>query len=880
MNGFQVDGPSPGEAELHDLLVRALDAAWAMVKQGTLPDPEERRPLEPIVETAVEAEDFPVLQAAIQGYAAGVDRLQGHLRELLKQVEEARVRRVRKWLYTEAWLSRQQQRLQEAFWSDPRRGVARWRQLVVETLLAGELELCAELAREPLPFPPQASHLPGLVEEGLQALPEAGDEALEMLQALIEPVGEGEVAPPDPTKRALMLILEGRVYRKRSNLFQDEEEEEDEPAVPLPPSALEQARARFEAARDLIPGDGRPLAALGDAALTAADLAEAARLYRQAIDLSPHEPDGFVGMGVWSERQRLWDEACDWYNKAIQALRAQPQVRDLVRALDRPLAPASGNAYLELARVLRREEDLRGALAAVDRALEAGILHDGSNPERLGHRLRGEILDGLERPLEAAAAFQQAGEGFSLRNESSVAIELFRRARELDPASVPICWDLADALRMSSWRPEPPHIDPEPIRQAHEVWEAGALMKLPDASDGWAYTLRALINEQLSKGAGPREWEIIWEAVVYLERAVLLRPSDAYAWGYLGRFYHQLNNFATALHASDRATNLAPDVETLMELRVAILSDMGRFSDATSLLDRLSLGRPGESRPWAESMRAFILMHQDNYQEAVKVLDRVLAVEPDLWYFDYRAFCYQMLGEPERAAADYRVVWAGREHPVYSSMKGYRLKAALAGLHLGEVPEAARIFGGMRDDPVMGRFGCLGLGLCHLALGHLDGAAAEIERGIAQSRSAIEIDDFCEELDWVETVVAARTDGQSLKAALDRIGRAVAARKAELARPSSSEDELRAIVARCQRDQQIGGWPWIGVRAALARLAIERGRREEAAEIYRQLPAEAERLRGASERLPRFPEAEARLGLEGALSRPVTEQGQNGRSIA
>jgi len=80
-----------------------------------------------------------------------------------------------------------------------------------------------------------------------------------------------------------------------------------------------------------------------------------------------------------------------------------------MRCFDRAIAarPQFADAYLERARVLYAvRKDFRNALSDVRRALRHSRRHSGLRSE--AHRLRGHILDELDRSPEAAAAYRTA----------------------------------------------------------------------------------------------------------------------------------------------------------------------------------------------------------------------------------------------------------------------------------------------------------------------------------------------------------------------------------------------------------------------------------------------------------------------------------------
>ena len=162
------------------------------------------------------------------------------------------------------------------------------------------------------------------------------------------------------------------------------------------------------------------------------------------------------------------------------------------------------------------------ALLAIEYAISIGIKNDGKYPDRIAYSLRGELLEEQNRPTEAAEAYFEAGIRYSWQDEFKTAIELLSKANELNPGYVPIYWHLSDALRMNSYTTELPFVDKNLIEQSIAIWEQGVKIQLPDSDYSWSYISRALINEQLTRLPNADRWTLCWEAVVYLERALLL----------------------------------------------------------------------------------------------------------------------------------------------------------------------------------------------------------------------------------------------------------------------------------------------------------------------------------------------------------------------
>src|SRR5262249_26251680 len=66
--------------------------------------------------------------------------------------------------------------------------------------------------------------------------------------------------------------------------------------------------------------------------------------------------------------------------------------------------------------------------------------------------------------------------------------------------------------------------------------------RLPDTSTSWPYVTRALICEQQARLDDDRRIALWWEAICYLERAILLDDSDSACWTAMGRLHSLLEN--------------------------------------------------------------------------------------------------------------------------------------------------------------------------------------------------------------------------------------------------------------------------------------------------------------------------------------------------
>lgn len=123
------------------------------------------------------------------------------------------------------------------------------------------------------------------------------------------------------------------------------------------------------------------------------------------------------------------------------------------------------------------------------------------------------------------------------------------------------------------------------------VEDAHALDERGDAGGAWQALERALKEDPdcfdaeflLGRIANDRGRHEI--AAEHLERATRLKPADSFAFGELGRAYHELKRRGEAEAAYTRSLELRNDAYTAVNL-ATLLRDSGRFAEATALYQR------------------------------------------------------------------------------------------------------------------------------------------------------------------------------------------------------------------------------------------------------------------------------------------------------
>jgi len=510
-----------------------------------------------------------------------------------------------------------------------------------------------------------------------------------------------------------------------------------------------------------------------------------------------------------------------------------------------------GNADYCLAQLYLVIGHPKEALQKVNGALERGLSDTGSYTEAEAMQFKAQLLEEAGKRTEAAMWFYEAGCRFSWRNEFQTAIVLLKKTTVLNPSYVLTYWYLSNALRMSSYTPyESPYLNKEKIDESLSIWEKGRRIRLPGAADSWAYVVHASINQSqavLSTNMSQRR-NLLWEAVTYIERALLLYQKDAYRWAFLGRFHRVLNNETSALAATKKALDYDEEDTTALDERAAILTNVGNFPDAEEKIDKR---RELEPSVWADGVKACILVHTNRAQEALELVNELIGTNPqELSYRGLRALCYQELNQLSSAVEDYQFIWDHRNPTDMNNQSTF----GWAAYKLGMIDEAIEIFSKLRDDPAQERSSVYwSLGLFYLTKGDLDSGERNLARGTELAINKRQLNDIIS-IDFREIEKASSSwphDAQ-VREVLGRMRKKISIREDQLSREDTVEEEIKRVIGDLQflSQRETENWAWIGAHAGLARFYLENKRWSEAAAVYQLLQQYPEQ----------FPEA--RNGLE------------------
>jgi len=641
--------------------IRSLEDALGSIIKGEAPR-RTRLPLQQVLIPALE-EMLHQTHAqgadprlALEAFSADLEQWQVFLSYLQDTANRWYIFQSREWTFSTGWWQEQFSKLHSAFEADPQHGVRQWVQTFTQALVEWDLEGCKTLAEQSFPFPDYLAYLPLMFEGGAEALIQGNlAEAEDMLAFLVQPGGiEPDQPTLEPVLHALVLVLEGRIEALKEN-----------------PQGVEEI---FKHAAELAPQDGRPQAALGEHLRLAGDHDQAISLFKEAIRLSPDQPEGYTGMAMVMEDQGYWDEARAWYRQAVDCALRFP---DPYRTLTRLLAPLSGNLYYHLAHALQAISE-RWALPAVEAALEMGMRGPVDYPEVDAYALQGKLLRKLRKKPEAVIAFYEAGRRSGWNLDYKKAVELLRTARKLDPNYQPIYWYLADDLRLLSIASPDPSQKDKLIKESLQVWQEGLALGAITPDDAWTLFTRALTNELLpARRAAPADEVVLfdWEAVFFTERNLLMSDDKAYQWTYLARFYRSLNLDANNQFVLDRAWELDPSDNSAREEKIIRLTNRGDYPEAGELLKPLLEDDSYPDVNWARSVHGYILSRLGNFEDALQESEYNLN-EP--WVQSYRTLCFLKLGQNPKAQEIFEAMWEWRKAEDAGSLMYY----AIAGLHL------------------------------------------------------------------------------------------------------------------------------------------------------------------------------------------------------
>lgn len=789
-----------------------------------------------IVRAAEEpGDDGENVRALIRKQRQKVERWQSLLPRIQEKVDAWYLRQAQRQKYSDAWSERKCARIEAAFAEKPQTGLALWVQTFAEALVDWELDFCDRLLGESFSFPPHAAFIPPLFQGAITAIhDEAYQGATAMLTILIDSSGETLLHTDlDPVTTAVLLIFLGRIQ--------------------LQAGETDAALKSFERARDKAPKDGRPLAAIGYYHLRQQEYDEAISFSRRAFRLSPEYPDGCSGMGLALEALERWDEAEDWYRQSVACVRDD---RDPFASLEKLLAPVSGNLLLQLARDLEQEAPLT-ARRAVTRALALGINGVGAYPEKAAYELQANILEKMGEREQAADAYLRAGQRYGWEDEWQQSIPLLEHSLELNDQTQLAYWTLSDNVRMTinnvqGTDEEAKEKQRELLQKSVDVWERGAALGPPSEDDSWAFLTRAFQYElwpnvlRTAPHTFPDYW---WQALLAIERALLLNEEEAYRLGYLARFYRYLTLEESALAAAAAALAVDDQNQVALEERLISLANTGHFDEAAAIADEW-LARDS-ANAWVRYIRAYIFAWQGDDDKALE-----MTADHDAefyWVNGLRAETYAVRGDRENVLKESHTVLADQYAREPANLGDFGWAAAYVALLEGNNELLEEAIGALKqvvDIPTAGYSPPANLGICYLAREEtLDKARELFALAVSRTKTLRELQSISVYDVAVIRLFAEKWDHRDQVEALldDLIEDHIEPRRIQIENATRTPETELAEQARQHSPED--GVTWWAIQAGLARLYLQDERWQEAAIAYRDLVARTDVI------------PEARLGL-------------------
>lgn len=523
---------------------------------------------------------------------------------------------------------------------------------------------------------------------------------------------------------------------------------------------------------------------------------------------------------------------------------------------------------------------LKQALEEAERAFDQGFTDTDGSPEAAAWLLKGEILERKRHRAAAGEAYYEAGRRYGWRNEYQRAVELLAHARALDPEHVPACWYLSDHMRILAYQTDGKEEQRKGLEEALGIWQQGDELQRADrdavhsTTHSWALILRAFLSEGLASLQAkepvdlPAYW---WEALVFLERALLLNQYDAHRWAYLGRYYRSVSLGSNAEAALNQALGLNESNLAACEEKLILLVNTGRFSEAREFVQDWPSSEDAIYDEWLSLMEAYVLTQSGEYRPALEMSggdepeSRALWLERQwYWVHNMRAQCYAMLEDPDRALQEHLYTWKDFQ----DDSPGELASCGAAAFHIAMLkPDQKDLLQAAIDlakraagNPAQAMEAHSILGLCYLAAEEtLERARAEFVEAIGSAKNARELNELvCLDLKIVRTYAAKWQHRAAAEQILER-AEAMAKEKIEKLEQQtpSAEAELRDQIERIEGTD---GSAWWAATAGLARLYAEREQWREAAVAYQRLLEESRQ----STAIP-APFPEARLGLERAV---------------
>jgi tetratricopeptide (TPR) repeat protein len=465
------------------------------------------------------------------------------------------------------------------------------------------------------------------------------------------------------------------------------------------------------------------------------DLERASEDAQQAIELAPNEPGGYFQLGAWAELTGTVAGADDLYRRGIALLPAAELSRLHTRL---SLVDPTGRLLAAAAERLVEASRPAAALEVAREALISGIRGVEAHPQAHVHRIRSRALEALGDHHEAAKAALLSGQLCLWNGASGMALEEIERAMALDDSLDESGWLVAEALVSMSVPPGETLPDHLLVDRARKRWDEWARRVGPPRSEtSWAYLTRAILEDLSTRHPDADRQDGIWQALMYVERALIHDEADPPRWGYAAQYLRHAGLEQLAFEAVERGYELSSTDRVVLAERSWQLARRGEFEAAEATANGL-IRLYGDDAS-LDALRAWLALQRGLFQKAIALLEGPIATGDDLaWYHDMRAVCLIETGDVDAARADYRAL-LDRASPVDGAT---RCRLAMAESIVGDAERAQRWLEQARADPTTPRLDRhAATALAALAAGDQSAAGAALAEVAATATSAALIDD-------------------------------------------------------------------------------------------------------------------------------------------
>jgi tetratricopeptide (TPR) repeat protein len=739
---------------------------------------------------------------------------------LAARAESLRAEWMAAWRYQPDVLARRILGLRSKVAEQPAAGAREWLGELFNALDALEWAAVDTLGAAELPWGPDMTAGAEAIRIGLKAWA-CGDDAAGA--DLMDTIAEGELAgwqdQLGPELRARAHRLAAWVWLRRLK-------------------KAKRAREHLDKAVDLFPYAGRMHAERAAYYLSVGDLDHAVTDAQRAIELAADDEAGYWELGIWAELSGDFGDADTMYRKALALLpiNAVARIHKRASVMDPP-----GRLLIIAGDMLLKADRYEDAVDIADQALRSDLRGTELHPAAPVHRLRSRALEHApgRSDDEAAADAVEAGKLYLWNGDLDTAIHQFKEALRLDPDREGVGWLLADAQVADSLPLGEVVPDASQLELARATWDQSAgKAGLPKGDSSWAYLTRAIIADLASQVPGADRLEGVWEALLYVEKALVHDDVDAQRWGYAAQYLRYVHLDELAFECADRGYRIGSGDRQILAERLPRLVNVGRMAEAEEVAEHL-VSMFGND-PWVSAARAWLAIHSDRptrHAEALKLLDMPVAEGNDpSWYYEMRALCHVAIGDVDRARGDYEQLLEDSA-PVDGTTK---CRMSMAAIVLGKRELADHWLSEGESDPTSRLITCLSAAaLIAFAAGDTRHAVSLLGRAIQHATGAIELEDIVEmtrlRLAVLDDDPATKTEREECLAGLESGPVAERARELKEGSPDPGRQLEDALVRLTGEGANGASVIATTLHAVRARRARSDGRLDEAAAEYESL---------------------------------------------